>query len=692
MSVDRCSEFHAALDLLASAPPLPNHLVSLRDVTRESMAHMMDVARAIEAAPPASITNVARGYGLGILFYQQSTRTRMSFEAAMLRLGGYVTGFADPKTTRAVGFYEETLEDVVRFSAEVADILVLRHTETGASSRAAAVSPVPLINAGDGYGEHPTQALGDLYHLRKHFGRLDGLCVGVIGHLGWRAHRSLVTALSLFDVHLAVLEPPGSVPPPDVAALLRARGTRVTSCQNVNEVLQLADAITTLGVYHSNFHAKFGDRGNDDTKQDRPTPESHRVTAAAVRSIRSGPTYWADFGSPRPCNRHAATGPLLPAGTGRTLDACRSTGAALQKEARMNRHLGEGFTPLETDQIFLITTAIQANHVLRDEVIGELRELVETSAYTEWAAGLAQRHPFDVESAFRKKALVAQGLVADKKLRLRINRVGDAILLTDGVWVDPRLRVFPFADESSAINRYCERRALFAGVDAAIDLATGSGNNLAHLTAGVPGFGMDVNPRALAYFQLNQLLNGRTRNVSCLNDIRRGFDDIHPFVSAERPLVLSNMPFGLAPTRDLLALTSHGGETGLALQRCAFEAVARFRRTPCGRRARVVMLGYSVGNAARNRWEMVDLAREILGETGLAWSILGDERLLRVDGQRLLANPSPVGEALHAAGGCQLYHDDPSAVRRIYAELSERLSRIGMPDLSYMIVELHPAI
>jgi len=140
----------------------------------------------------------------------------MSFEAAMLRIGGYVVGFADPTTTRAIGFYEESLEDVVRFTAEMADVLVLRHFETGAALRAAEVSPVPLINAGDGYGEHPTQSLGDIHHLHKHFGRLDGLCIGIVGHLGWRAHRSLVTALSLFDVRLAVLEPPGSVMPPDV--------------------------------------------------------------------------------------------------------------------------------------------------------------------------------------------------------------------------------------------------------------------------------------------------------------------------------------------------------------------------------------------------------------------------------------------------------------------------------------------
>ncbi|WP_417682949.1 FAD-dependent oxidoreductase [Roseibium sp.] len=145
--------------------------------------------------------------------------------------------------------------------------------------------PILIFGAGDGYGEHPTQSLGDVLHLFKHFGRLDGLCIGIIGHLGWRAHRSLVIALSLFDVHLAVLEPPGSTPPDDVQALLSERGTRVTHCSDVGQVLQLADAVTTLGVYHSNFHADFDDKINASSRQGQPTPDAYRITAAAITGL-----------------------------------------------------------------------------------------------------------------------------------------------------------------------------------------------------------------------------------------------------------------------------------------------------------------------------------------------------------------------------------------------------------------------
>ena len=288
-------------------------------------------------------------------------------------------------------------------------------------------------------------------------------------------------------------------------------------------------------------------------------------------------------------------------------------------------------------------------------------------------------------------ALAQIGLLRQQSLCVRINTVNRDILVTDGVWVDARLRVFPFSDESAAIHRYCINRGLVADTDAVIDLCTGSGNNLAHFPLEIPSFGMDINPRALAYFQLNQRLNGRMNSVACLNDIRRGFADIFPYTEARHPLVLGNLPFGLAPTRSMLALTSDGGETGLALQRAAFEAVANFRRTTCGRRARVVMLGYSVGNAAEGTWEMVDLARRILGTEGLNYSILTDEGLARVDGKRIMPNPSPLSSALHAAGGCGLYHRDPVPIRAIYAKLAERLEARGMPDLSYLVVELVPA-
>jgi hypothetical protein len=345
---------------------------------------------------------------------------------------------------------------------------------------------------------------------------------------------------------------------------------------------------------------------------------------------------------------------------------------------------------LETDSLFLITSEVQADPSLRAAVATELKHIAGLAAYGDWSAGLEQRAPFDPGPGLQGGALARVGLLRDNRLRVRLNLVEGQALVTDGVWVDPRVRVFPFADESTAIHRHCQTSGLLEDVDAVIDLATGSGNNLAHFAPDMPGIGFDINPRALAYFHMNQCLTQRSACMAALNDIRRGFHDLHPFGAARHSLVVGNMPFGLAPTRKMLALTSDGGETGMALQRAAFEAVARFRRTDAGRRARVSLLGYSVGNAAEVRWEMVDLALSILGPKGLSWTILADEGLVRIDGKRILANPSPLAEALHAAGGCALYHRDPMEIRQIYAELADRLIRQGMPDLSYLVVDLRP--
>jgi aspartate carbamoyltransferase catalytic subunit len=270
---------------MEEVPKLPRAVLSLVQFTRPMLERCMDLATLLEHAPRAVRAELARGKILAVMFYQQSTRTRMSFEAAMLGLGGHVVGFADPTTTRAVGFYEETLEDVVRFTAVMSDIMVLRHPETGSANRAASVSPVPIINAGDGYGEHPTQALGDVYHLRKHFGRVDGLKVGIVGHLGWRAHRSLAIALSLFNVHLFVLEPPGFSIPEDVDRLLQQRGIPVHPCTKVTEILRQVDVVTTLGVHHSNFHADFDDKANLGAKQEAATPDDYRISATAIAGL-----------------------------------------------------------------------------------------------------------------------------------------------------------------------------------------------------------------------------------------------------------------------------------------------------------------------------------------------------------------------------------------------------------------------
>lgn len=134
---------------------------------------------------------------MATLFYEPSTRTRLSFESAMLRLGGAVIG-TEAAREFSSAIKGETLEDTIRMAAAYADVIVLRHDEAGAAARAAAVSSAPVINAGDGPGEHPTQALLDLFTIRSELGRIEGLHVALCGDLRHgRTARSLALLLSL---------------------------------------------------------------------------------------------------------------------------------------------------------------------------------------------------------------------------------------------------------------------------------------------------------------------------------------------------------------------------------------------------------------------------------------------------------------------------------------------------------------
>lgn len=143
---------------------------------------------------------------LGTLFYEPSTRTRLSFETAMLRLGGQVVGFADPRASSAAK--GESLADTARIVGGYCDIIVIRHPLMGAAKVAADYAGVPVINAGDGPHEHPTQTLTDLFAIRRAFGRLDSLRVGLCGDLKYgRTVHSLAPALARFGSEVVCIAP-----------------------------------------------------------------------------------------------------------------------------------------------------------------------------------------------------------------------------------------------------------------------------------------------------------------------------------------------------------------------------------------------------------------------------------------------------------------------------------------------------
>jgi aspartate carbamoyltransferase catalytic subunit len=186
-----------------------------------------------------------QGRILATVFYEPSTRTRFSFEAAMYRLGGQVLS-AENATRASSAAKGESLEDAIRVIGGYSDGIVLRHPEIGAAERAAIVGQVPVINAGDGPGHHPTQALLDLYTIKRELGRLDHLRIGVAGDLrNGRTVRSLALLLSRFPGNeLVLISPPGLRMGEDVT------GSLEQSQQAVHETDDFAGAIPALDVLY----------------------------------------------------------------------------------------------------------------------------------------------------------------------------------------------------------------------------------------------------------------------------------------------------------------------------------------------------------------------------------------------------------------------------------------------------------
>lgn len=181
----------------------------------------------------------ARGKVLAIVKDEGSTRTRLSFEVAMKRLGGEVLLLdLDKKSSTAKG---ETLDDTIRTVSEYVDVIVLRHSQKGAVGKAAGLSKVPLINAGDGDGEHPTQALLDVYTMQKELGNIDGLNVMLVGDLKHsRTVHSLLHLLALYqDVKVQLVSPPDLMLPPDYYGMLRSKGIEPAGSSSLHKRLEM---------------------------------------------------------------------------------------------------------------------------------------------------------------------------------------------------------------------------------------------------------------------------------------------------------------------------------------------------------------------------------------------------------------------------------------------------------------------
>src|SRR4030065_583661 len=184
-------------------------ILSLKEVERNEFFHVFEVASKMEPIARARRNvDMLKEKTLVTASYQPSTRTRLAHEAAMHRLGGHVTGFSDAKMTRAGDFYQESIKDTVHMLEFYGDVIVMRHFQQGAPAEAARWSSVPVINAGDGWGEHPTQVLTDLYTVMNEMGTIDGLTFLCIGDMRMRTMHPLGYALPQFDAEAVFVSPP----------------------------------------------------------------------------------------------------------------------------------------------------------------------------------------------------------------------------------------------------------------------------------------------------------------------------------------------------------------------------------------------------------------------------------------------------------------------------------------------------
>lgn len=209
-------------------------------------------ARYEKALRGGLLLNGMAGRILATLFFEPSTRTRLSFEAAMLRLGGQVITMADPKSSSAAK--GESLADSVRTVEGYADVIVIRHPQQGSAEEAADAVAIPVINAGDGTGQHPTQALLDIFTIQKEKGTLEGLTVTLAGDLkNGRTVHALAPLLVRYGTRLRLVAPAGLEMPADITAGLHARGAEVRESADLAAALRESDVVYVTRIQRERF-------------------------------------------------------------------------------------------------------------------------------------------------------------------------------------------------------------------------------------------------------------------------------------------------------------------------------------------------------------------------------------------------------------------------------------------------------
>jgi len=227
-------------------------LITMDDLTNEEIVELLDIAqRLLPVAKGDVYAPLLQGKVLGNLFFENSTRTRMSFEAAMKRLGGEVLNLSSIGSSVAKG---ETLYDTMQMVNGYTDIAVIRHPRQGAAQYSADAVEIPILNAGDGAGNHPTQTMLDLFTIREAHGTLEGLNVMLVGDLRFgRTTHSLSHALVRFGATLTLVSPKSLQMPAEIVSDLRASGKNITETEDMSAEINSADVIYMTRIQKERF-------------------------------------------------------------------------------------------------------------------------------------------------------------------------------------------------------------------------------------------------------------------------------------------------------------------------------------------------------------------------------------------------------------------------------------------------------
>ncbi|MBN1767502.1 MAG: aspartate carbamoyltransferase [Prolixibacteraceae bacterium] len=228
----------------------PKNLISITDFSKDDYLRIMELAAEFEKEPNQ---NLLKGKVVASLFYEPSTRTRLSFETAITRLGGRIVGFSDSSSSSVSK--GETLHDTIRMVSNYVDLIVMRHPLEGSARYASQVAAVPVINAGDGANQHPTQTLLDMYSIMKTQGRLDNINIFLVGDLKYgRTVHSLLQALSVFENPIFnFIAPPELAMPIEYKRYLDSQGIRYFEHTEFTDIISEADIIYMTRVQKERF-------------------------------------------------------------------------------------------------------------------------------------------------------------------------------------------------------------------------------------------------------------------------------------------------------------------------------------------------------------------------------------------------------------------------------------------------------